>query len=107
MDRVMVLLHLKSEYIHILWRFDPSSIGHCRQYTRAEAENELVYLFPDIARKGLKLNLWYEDDFAEVSRPLVNPLCMHGHATSTLSFVHAFSAVAKCASNCCTRPVGL
>jgi len=66
MDRVIVLLHLKSQCIHKLWRFDPSSIG---QYTRTEAENELVQLFPDIARRNLKLNLWYEDDFAgEVSR---------------------------------------
>ena len=65
MDRVILLLHLKSGCVRKLWRFDPTNIA---QYTRAETKNELVQLFPDIAQRGLKLNLWYEDDFAgEVS----------------------------------------
>lgn len=33
-------------------------------YTRSVVEDELVQLFPDISRRGLKLNLWYEDDIA-------------------------------------------
>ena len=36
--------------------------------TREGLEGELVQLFPDIARKGMKLETWYYDDIAgEVS----------------------------------------
>ena len=33
-------------------------------YTRGVVETELVRLFPNISRRGLKLNLWYADDLA-------------------------------------------
>ena len=37
-------------------------------YSRKKVESELIQLFPDIARKGLKLKIWYLDDLAgEVS----------------------------------------
>ena len=61
LERVIVLLHLKSENIPKVWRFDPLCIN---QYTRKDVEYELIGLFPDISRRGLKLNLWYEDDLA-------------------------------------------
>ena len=38
-----------------LWRFDSSNI---EQYDRRAVEAELVQLFPDVARKGLKFNPW-------------------------------------------------
>ena len=37
-------------------------------YTRGVVETELVQLFPNISRRGLKLNLWYVDDLAGLRR---------------------------------------
>ena len=66
MERVVVCLHVGScETIKKVWRFDVNMIT---EYSRKKAESELVQLFPDIARKGLKLKMWYLDDLAgEVS----------------------------------------
>lgn len=65
MERVVVLLHVSSDSggagVKKVWRFDTSRIEN---YTRASVEAELVQLFPDVARKELKFNLWYEDDLA-------------------------------------------
>ena len=53
------------EAIKKVWRFD---VNRITEYSRKKAESELVQLFPDIARKGLKLKMWYLDDLAgEVS----------------------------------------
>ena len=66
MERVVVCLHVGScETIKKVWRFD---VNRITEYSRKKAERELVQLFPDIARKGLKLKMWYLDDPAgEVS----------------------------------------
>ena len=78
MERAVVSLHLKSEVVNKVWRFEP---GRIPQYTRSAVENELVKLFPDISRRGLKLNLWYEDDIAgKVS--LITLMCLHVHEYS-------------------------
>ena len=61
MERVVVVLHIGSADVRKVWRFDTNSI---KQYVRAGVEAELVELFPDVARKGLKFDLWYEDDLA-------------------------------------------
>jgi len=61
MERAVVELHLKSDSVRKVWRFQPELIN---DYTRSIVEDELVQLFPDISRRGLKLNLWYEDDIA-------------------------------------------
>ena len=44
-----------------MWRFD---VNRITEYSRKKAESEFVQLFPDIARKGLKLKMWYLDDLA-------------------------------------------
>ena len=41
--------------------FDTTRIS---EYEQAAVEAELVQLFPDVSRKGLKLEMWYEDDLA-------------------------------------------
>ena len=66
MERVVVCLHVGScETIKKVWRFD---VNRITEYSRKKAESELVQLFPDIARKGLKLKMWYLDDLTgEVS----------------------------------------
>ena len=67
MERVVVCLHVGScDTIKKVWRFDVNLIT---QYSRKQVESELIQLFPDIARKGLKLKIWYMDDLAgDVSR---------------------------------------
>ena len=68
MERVVVQLHVGDSpeaVVKKVWRFDTSII---EQYDRGGVEAELVQLFPDVARKGLKFDLWYVDDLAgEVS----------------------------------------
>ena len=66
MERVVVRLHVGScDTIKKVWRFD---VDRITQYSRKKVESELIQLFPDIARKGLKLKIWYVDDLAgEVS----------------------------------------
>ena len=68
MERVVVQLHAGDSpeaVVKKVWRFDTSNI---EQYDRGGVEAELVQLFPDVARKGLKFELWYVDDLAgEVS----------------------------------------
>ena len=44
-----------------VWRFDTCNI---EQYDCRAVEAELVQLFPDVARKVLKFDLWYVDDLA-------------------------------------------
>ena len=62
MERVVILVHVDSgPTVKKVWRFDTSKI---QLYDRASAEAELVQLFPDVARKGLKFDLWYTDDLA-------------------------------------------
>ena len=45
-----------------VWRFD---VNRITQYSRKKVESELIQLFLDIARKGLKLKIWYLDYLAE------------------------------------------
>ena len=68
MVRVVIHLHLSGAVVKKVWRFDQCSI---QQYTRASVESELVQLFPDVSRKGLKFDLWYEDDLAGEVRIVV------------------------------------
>ena len=56
-----MMLHLKSNVVKKVWRFEPSRI---EQYSRSIVEDEISKLFPDVSRKGLRMNLWYEDDIA-------------------------------------------
>ena len=62
MERVVVLLNVGSgAVVKKVWRFDTTRID---EYERAAVEAELVQLFPDVTRKGLKFDLWYEDELA-------------------------------------------
>ena len=62
MERFIVCLHVGScETVKKVWQFD---VNRITEYTRKKVESELVQLFPDIARKGLKLKMWYLDDLA-------------------------------------------
>ena len=57
MERVVVQLHAGDSpeaVVKKVWRFDTSNI---EQYDRGAVEAELVQLFPDVARKGLKFDL--------------------------------------------------
>ena len=57
-----------------IWRFYVNRIS---DYTRRSVEADLIQLFPDIARKGLKLRMWYIDELAgEVSKCIIDKL-MH------------------------------
>ena len=62
-ERVVVQLHLNSgeAVVKKVWRFDPQKV---LEYTRSAVELQLIELFPDVSRKGLKFYLWYEDDLA-------------------------------------------
>ena len=66
MDRVVVALHVEDcecgSIVKKVWRYNRQGISS------VGLEGELVQLFPDIARKGMKLETWYYDDIAgEVS----------------------------------------
>lgn len=78
MERVVVCLHVGSCDTKKVWRFD---VNRITQYSRKKVESELIQLFPDIARKGLKLKIWYLDDLAgEISTDMVCSIaiaCMH------------------------------
>uniref|UniRef100_A0A1X7TS05 Uncharacterized protein n=1 Tax=Amphimedon queenslandica TaxID=400682 RepID=A0A1X7TS05_AMPQE len=58
-EKVAVLLHVDDRCIKKAWRFDDSRISF---YTRDMVEADLIQLYPDIARKGHKLDLWYFDE---------------------------------------------
>ena len=65
MERVVICLHVGANTVSKVWRFD---IDRFTEYTRKSIESELIQLFPDIARKRLRLRMWYLDDLAgEVS----------------------------------------
>ena len=82
MERVVVMLHLKSDMVKKVWRFDPSRIAH---YSRAIVKDEISQLFPDISRKGFRLNLWYEDDIAAWKGTAT-----YSHATCHFNLADAF-----------------
>ena len=64
MERV-ICLHVGVGTVTKMWRFDVSRIT---DYTCKSVKTDLIQLFPDIARKGLKLRMWYVDELAgEVS----------------------------------------
>ena len=78
MERVVVQLYVgdSSEDVVVkkVWRFDTSRI---EQYDRAGVEAELVQLFPDVARRGLRFDLSYVDDLAgEVNVCCCGSICM-------------------------------
>ena len=58
MERVAVQLHLVDRetgpIVTKVWRFDSENVCNA---TRASVQEELVQLFPDISRRGLKFNL--------------------------------------------------
>ena len=68
MERVAVQLHLSNlreggPVVTKVWRLSPTT-----EYTRERMQEELVSLFPDVKRRCLKFQLWYQDDLArEVS----------------------------------------
>ena len=72
----MVHLHVNPEpgsVVKKVWRFDTTSIKH---YSRVAVQAELVQLFPDVSRRGLKFDMWYEDDLAgEVRTSRLYLLC--------------------------------
>ena len=74
MERVVICLHVGAETITKVWRFD---INRITDYTRKSVENELIQLFPDIARKKLKQRMWYLDDLAGEVRLFSYIACMH------------------------------
>ena len=65
MERAVVVLHLKDRdagpTVKKIWRFGKESV---EEYTRSSVQRELVELFLDIQRRGLKFELWYTDDLA-------------------------------------------
>ena len=66
MERVVACLHVGSCETILRRCGDLMSIG--LRSTVVRRQSELVQLFPDIARKGLKQKMWYLDDLAgEVS----------------------------------------
>ena len=52
-------LHVGDAAVVKLWRFDPSKIV---EYSRNEVEAMLIDLFPDVQKKGLCLEMYYEDE---------------------------------------------
>ena len=69
MDCVVVASHVEDcecgSIVMKVWQYNRQGISGV---TREGLEGELVQLFPDIARKGMKLETWYYDDIAgEVS----------------------------------------
>ena len=58
-EKVAVSLHVGDRCIKKAWRFDDS---HIFFYTRDMVEADIIQLYPDIARKGHKLDLWYFDE---------------------------------------------
>jgi len=61
MERAVICLHVGAGTVTKMWRFDVSRIT---DYTCKSVETNLIQLFPDIARKGLKLRMWYVDKLA-------------------------------------------
>ena len=66
MERVAVNFHVKDRSLYSpvvtkVWRFNPQTIG---LYTRASVQADLLKLFPDVARRELKFEMWYYDDIA-------------------------------------------
>ena len=62
MERVADILHLgeSSTYtVRKVWRLYSSKRS---TYTRKQIEEELLSLFPDVERKGLGFEVFYEDD---------------------------------------------
>ena len=60
MKRVAVILHLgESTTVRKVWRFDSSKRS---TYTRKQIEEEFLSLFPDVERKGLRFEVFYEDE---------------------------------------------
>ena len=60
-EKVAVHLHVGEEAIvKKVWRFSKSE-EDIISYTRLLVQQELIQLFPDINRKGLKLEMWYTD----------------------------------------------
>ena len=68
MERVAVIFHLgESSTVRKVWRFDSSKRS---TYTRKQIEEELLSLFPDVEHKGLRFEVFYEDDLVgEVHYP--------------------------------------
>ena len=59
MEKLKVVLHVGDTEVTKLWRFDSTKIV---EYSRNEVETMLISLFPDVAKKGLRLEMHYEDD---------------------------------------------
>ena len=59
MEKLKVILHVGDAAVVKLWRFDPSKIV---EYSRNEVEAMLIDLFPDVQKKRLRLEMYYEDE---------------------------------------------
>ena len=59
MEKLKVILHVGDTAVVKLWRFDASKIA---EYTRNDVEAMIVDLYPDVKKKGLRLDMYYEDE---------------------------------------------
>ena len=59
MEKLKVILHVGDTAVVKLWRFDSSKIV---EYTRNEVEAMIIDLYPDVKKKGLRLEMYYEDE---------------------------------------------
>ena len=59
MEKIKVILHVGDAAVVKLWRFERSKIV---DYSRNEVEAVLIDLFPDVQKKGLRLEMYYEDE---------------------------------------------
>ena len=54
MEKLKVILHVGDTTVVKLWRFDPSKI---MEYSQNEVEAMLIDLYPDVRKKGLRLEI--------------------------------------------------
>lgn len=59
MEKLKVVLHVGDAAVVKLWRFDSSKIV---EYSRKEVETMMIGLFPDVHKKGVHLQMHYEDE---------------------------------------------
>ena len=69
-ERIAIALRVGDADIKKAWRYHSD---HISKYTRKEVENKIIELFPDFDRKGLKLEMWYQDELiGDVSSAPIN-----------------------------------
>lgn len=102
MERVAVKLHLGERetgpLVTKVWRFHADKVCDA---TRASVQEELVQLFPDVSRRGLKFNLWYLDELAGEVSCISNCYCRRdryiiGYLTYSYIILHIFPRAPCC-----------